>query len=255
MNSTDGSDESATSAFDRQSAEVLLSALRQGSQFGEVLSPAEQLHRGSQFGETPSLVEQLEARVVKASTTSQTTRLTAAPTPATTTALTSTLTPTRLPRIEERPGSTLNTKKMLEVTMRHTAGDMRQKGDKGIGIDVEPVSTFKNASQTFIVRNFTNEEQLYCKAHANPAAGFAGRWAAKEAVIKAISSTAQNAQSLWRGGGAPLKDIAILPSTSGAPAVELRGHAKEVATALGVSQVQVSISHAADHAVAQAIAR
>ena len=209
--------------FDRQEAEVLLSALRRGDHFGEMISPA----------------EQLEARVIATTQKVETAH--------------------RLQSAEEREErsapSPLNTKKMLEVTMRQTANNMRQAGDKGIGIDVEPVATFKNASQTFIERNFTSEEQSYCKSHAHPAAGFAGRWAAKEAVIKAISSTAQNARSLWRGGGAPLKDIAILPSTSGAPVVELHGHAKEVAAALGVTQVQVSISHAADHAVAQAIAR
>jgi len=149
----------------------------------------------------------------------------------------------------------MDTKKMLEVTMRTSANNMAQLGDKGIGIDVEPVSTFKSASLTFIQRNFTAEEQSYCNSHANPAAGFAGRWAAKEAVIKAISSTAQDSRSLWRGGGAPLKEIAILPSPSGAPVVKLTGHALDVATALGVTEVVISISHAADHAVAQAVAR
>jgi phosphopantetheine--protein transferase-like protein len=146
-------------------------------------------------------------------------------------------------------------KRNLEVTMREAAEDLLQYGDKGIGIDVEPTSTFKSASPQFIERNFTRGEQSYCYAAAHPAASFAGRWAAKEAVIKAISSTAQDTRGLWRGGSAPLLDIEVLPSQSGAPYVVLHGHAKQVATALGVSEVKVSISHAAEHAVAQAIAR
>ena len=85
----------------------------------------------------------------------------------------------------------IDTKIKIEVTMREAAENVRQHDDKGIGIDVEPVATFKNASISFIERNFTKDEQAYCNSAAFPAASFAGRWAAKEAVIKAISSTAQ----------------------------------------------------------------
>jgi len=88
----------------------------------------------------------------------------------------------------------------------------------------------------------------------HPAATFAGRWAAKEAVIKAISSTAEDTRTLWRGSAAPLLDIEVLPSESGAPVVKLHGHAERVATVLGLSGVKVSISHVGDKAVAQAVA-
>lgn len=49
-------------------------------------------------------------------------------------------------------------------------------------------------------------------------------------------------------------DIEILPSTSHAPMVVLHGHAKAVAEALGVSDVKVTISHADDYAISQAMA-
>lgn len=52
-----------------------------------------------------------------------------------------------------------------------------------------------------------------------------------------------------------LRDIEILPAGSGAPKVLLHGHAKDVATTLGVSSVKVSISHSGEYAIAQAIVR
>lgn len=115
--------------------------------------------------------------------------------------------------------------------------------------------TFEHASQTFLDRNFTNAEQAYCNKSPHTAASFAGRWAAKEAVIKAISSKSPEARNLWLGAAAPLSDIEILRTTSGAPAVSLHGHAKSVATTLGITEVKVSISHVTDHAVAQAVTR
>lgn len=163
------------------------------------------------------------------------------------------------PRSRSQPpvfaSSVESSKANLEATMLQAAESLVDMNDKGIGIDVESVSTFETASNTFIDRNFSTEEQLYCKSAPHPAASFAGRWAAKEAVIKAISSMAEDTRSLWRGAGAPLRDIEILPSPSGAPTVKLHGHALAVAQTLGVKHLKVSISHASEHAVAQAYAR
>ena len=90
---------------------------------------------------------------------------------------------------------------------------------------------------------------------ADPAASLAGRWAAKEAVIKAISNAALGARPLWKSEDTPLCDIEIARSTSGAPEVHLGGHARRVADALGVTAVKVSISHTGEMAVAQAVAQ
>ena len=60
---------------------------------------------------------------------------------------------------------------------------------------------------------------------------------------------------LWKGASAPLKDIEVIRSPSGAPSVQLHGHARVVATTLGIQHVEVSISHVSDHAVAQALAQ
>ena len=83
---------------------------------------------------------------------------------------------------------------------------------------------------------------------------FAGRWAAKEATIKAISSSSPDSKPVWKGAAAPLIDIEVVPSSSGAPVVNLSGHAKDVAAMLGLSSFTVSISHTSTVAIAQASA-
>ena len=88
----------------------------------------------------------------------------------------------------------------------------------------------------------------------DPAASLAGRWAAKEAVLKAISDSSPSTRSLWKGAGAAMKDIEVSRSESGAPVVTLHNHAKEVAQVLGIRDIKVSISHAGEVAVSQAVA-
>lgn len=59
---------------------------------------------------------------------------------------------------------------------------------------------------------------------------------------------------MWKGAAAPLIDIEVVPSSSGAPVVNLSGHAKDVAAMLGLSSFTVSISHTSTVAIAQASA-
>lgn len=106
------------------------------------------------------------------------------------------------------------------------------------------------AQGDFIRRNFTEAEIRQCEGAPDPAASFAGRWAAKEAVIKALSSIHPEEGPLWKGPGAALWGIEVLRSASGAPVVRLHGHASRVARRVGVTRAIVSISHTADVAVA-----
>ncbi|CAH0517169.1 unnamed protein product [Peronospora belbahrii] len=126
----------------------------------------------------------------------------------------------------------------------------------GMGVDVEPVATFENLNgrEDFIRRNFTDQEMAYCYSSPHPAASFAGRWAAKEAVIKAISSSTPTEPNLWKGAGAPLREIEIFMTASGAPSVLLSGYPLQVFNRLGLSKLSVSISHSGDFAVSQAVA-
>jgi phosphopantetheine--protein transferase-like protein len=145
----------------------------------------------------------------------------------------------------------------LKVTLQEQAEGLSSSQNKGsgIGVDVEPISTFKQHEVTseLIQRNFTLGEIEYCTSTSDPSASFAGRWAAKEAVVKAISSVNPDSRPLWTGSHAPLIGIEILSSSSGAPVVVLHDHAKEVAQALGIDEIKVSISHTGEVAVAQAM--
>ncbi|KAJ3373192.1 3-oxoacyl-[acyl-carrier-protein] synthase [Allomyces arbusculus] len=125
---------------------------------------------------------------------------------------------------------------------------------KGVGVDIEVVSVFANRSlseDTFIQRNFTPAEIAYCQARPDPAASLAGKWAAKEAVVKAISSFDLEHAKVWtQGAGAPLIDIEVLAGNSGAPEVHLHGEAQAAGAQVGVHDLKVTISHAGEYAVA-----
>jgi phosphopantetheine--protein transferase-like protein len=169
-------------------------------------------------------------------------------------------TPVSPPRAKGKRGAAA-AKAALEVGMREVAaGFQHTAGITGTGVDVEPVSTFEDASDEFLRRNFTAAEVEYCQSAPNPAASFAGRWAAKEAVVKAMTaayasgSTHGAGRQLWSGAASPLVDIEILPSPSGAPLVKVTGHAKLVYDLVGLKDVHVSISHCDGHAIAQSLA-
>lgn len=133
------------------------------------------------------------------------------------------------------------TKAMLESLTKAGATE----GSK-VGVDVEDILSFNIENQTFVDRNFTAQEQAYCKKAASPQASFAGRWSAKEAVFKSLGVCS-------KGAGAPLYDIEILSDENGAPKVTLRGEALEAAKKVGVKNVDVSISHSDTQAIAVAV--
>ncbi|TMW63542.1 hypothetical protein Poli38472_002483 [Pythium oligandrum] len=143
-------------------------------------------------------------------------------------------------------------------TIAQGASEMALSSSKktGLGVDVEPIATFENLKgrDDFIRRNFTEQEMAYCFSAPSPASSFAGRWAAKEAVVKAISSAAPNESNMCKGASASLREIEIVMTTSGAPSVVLSGHALEVFSQVGLASMTVSISHSGDYAVAQALA-
>jgi len=150
--------------------------------------------------------------------------------------------------------------KSVEITMREVAEGLRQPNDKGIGVDVQLVKEVNVEDSNFVERNFTDAEIAYCKTDDPEVSRnrFAGRWAAKEAIIKAISSSIKDTEKTgptWKGSGAALKGIEILPSETGAPRVKLYDHAADMAKVLGISEFKVTISHSGEYAVAQAVVR
>ncbi|MBI5864091.1 MAG: holo-ACP synthase [Planctomycetes bacterium] len=98
----------------------------------------------------------------------------------------------------------------------------------------------------FLARIFTDAERRYCLDAKNPEIRLAGRFAVKEAVLKALGTG-------WRGG-IEWTDIETLPDPLGKPLVSLSGHTARLAATLGIGQILASISHAGDYAQASVIA-
>lgn len=71
-----------------------------------------------------------------------------------------------------------------------------------------------------------------------------GRWAAKEAVLKALGTDVS---------GVPYRDIEIVPAAAGPPTIELHGAARRLFDAAGGRDIHLTISHERDHALAFAI--
>ena len=120
----------------------------------------------------------------------------------------------------------------------------------GHGIDIVETERIRHLVEQhgshFLDRCFTMPEQGYCSK--NPKRYFehlAGRFAAKEAVLKVLGTG-------WRGGIA-WTDIEILPEPSGQPRIALSGECARIANELGIAQWHVSISHIETHATASAI--
>ena len=98
----------------------------------------------------------------------------------------------------------------------------------------------------FINRVFTAAEQAYADKNMNRVEKYAGRFAAKEAVLKLIGTG-------WRGKIA-WTDIEVINNSSGQPQVTLDGEVKKIADKLGISQISISITHTANFAIASAVA-
>ena len=100
--------------------------------------------------------------------------------------------------------------------------------------------------ERFLNRIFTEIEQSYAKTNKNGIEKLAGRFAAKEAILKLMGTG-------WRGKIA-WTDIEIKNSPTGQPEVTLSGEVKKIAAGLGIEQISVSITHTANFAIASAVA-
>lgn len=117
----------------------------------------------------------------------------------------------------------------------------------GIGCDIIEIERIARAikRESFIQRVFTAKEAAYCKSRGQQAAAsFAARFAAKEAVLKALGT------GLREGS---LQEIAVANDALGKPLVQLSGHFAALAKQLGVKNIQISLSHSRDFAVAYVI--
>ncbi|MGY0019300.1 holo-ACP synthase [Streptomyces sp. cg35] len=94
-------------------------------------------------------------------------------------------------------------------------------------------------------RVFTTRELSYCYRHRRAGEHLAGRWAAKEAVLKCLG-TGMGPRMEWT-------DIEIVNDRGGRPRVRLHGEVEAVARSLGMHQIDISLSHSGGLAVAHAV--
>lgn len=106
-------------------------------------------------------------------------------------------------------------------------------------------SVWKQHPDRFLNRILTSGERRYCERKKNPVPHIAGRFAAKEAILKMIGTG-------WRGQ-ISWSDIEIGNDAAGQPHVALSGHTREVADRLGIRRVLLSITHTQNYAAASAI--
>ncbi|MFN9939811.1 MAG: holo-ACP synthase [bacterium] len=96
--------------------------------------------------------------------------------------------------------------------------------------------------EVFLQRVFTQREIAYCSSRRSANQHYAGRWAAKEAALKALGTG-------W-AKGIHWTDVEVRNEVSGKPMLILANRAEEVATSLGIRQMLISISHCRNYAIA-----
>ena len=120
----------------------------------------------------------------------------------------------------------------------------------GIGIDIVEVERIASAIErhgdAFLDRIFTAGERSYCEAAKRPALHYAARFAAKEAVSKALGTGI--------GGDAGFRDLEVICAGNGAPALRMSGAAARFASEHSISEVKISLTHDRHYAAANAVA-
>jgi len=119
----------------------------------------------------------------------------------------------------------------------------------GHGLDlvecVRIAKVFEHHGERFLDRVLTPAEQERARQHKDPIPFIAGRFAAKESILKVIGTG-------WRGGIA-WTDMEVLPDSLGRPVVTLTGETARLAARLGIQRILLSITHTEHQAAASAI--
>ena len=123
------------------------------------------------------------------------------------------------------------------------------EGAVGLGVDIVEIERMRKIlkrSPAFARKVFSAEECRYCDAAAQPAVHYATRFAAKEAVLKALGTGFSQ--------GIGVRDVEVRRTSKGRPYAVLTGRARQVAQALGVRELPLSLSYTHTDAVACAMA-
>lgn len=123
------------------------------------------------------------------------------------------------------------------------------EGQVGLGVDIVEIERMRRIlarTPSFARKVFSEAERAYCDGKANPEVHYATRFAAKEAVVKALGTGFSE--------GIGVRDIEVRRTTKGRPYVVLTGRAREVAREQGVREMPLSLSFTHTEAVACAMA-
>jgi holo-[acyl-carrier protein] synthase len=119
----------------------------------------------------------------------------------------------------------------------------------GLGVDIAEVqrvqAVIERRGATFLRRVYTPKEIEYCEQFKNKFERYAGRFAAKEAAMKALGTG-------WRGG-VRWVDVEVVREKGGRPTIALSGEAAKIAQRLGAKHISLSITHTETQALAQVI--
>jgi holo-[acyl-carrier protein] synthase len=120
----------------------------------------------------------------------------------------------------------------------------------GLGTDIIECSRIgemiQKHGEIFLNRVFTQQEISYCRSRKTSNQHYAGRWAAKEAALKALGTG-------W-AKGIQWTDIAVSHDVGGKPIIKIGGVAATIAKEQGIAEILLSISHCRHYAVAYCIA-
>ena len=113
---------------------------------------------------------------------------------------------------------------------------------KAIGVDIietkRVAQSIARFGDRFLKRVYTEQELAYCQGRVS---SLAARWAAKEAVGKALGTGI---------GDVSWQEIEVVCESNGRPTLRLYGAAVDLAARLGISEFAISLSHTKDHAIA-----
>jgi holo-[acyl-carrier protein] synthase len=122
-------------------------------------------------------------------------------------------------------------------------------GIVGIGIDLVNIERVRSVLDRyggrFLERVLTVEERAYCALHRDPSPRVAARFAAKEAVLKALGTGLAH--------GIRWQDVEVRCDQQGQPQIQFSGKAADEATVLEVGRIHLSLSHDRDAAIAMVI--
>lgn len=139
--------------------------------------------------------------------------------------------------------------KKTQAALDEALSAQMAQGQVGLGVDIVQVArmrTILKRTPAFAARAFSEDERAYCDSTADPAIHYATRFAAKEAVVKALGTGFAE--------GVGVRDIEVRRAKNGRPYAALRGGAKRKADQMGVTEMPISLSYTATDAIACAIA-